>query len=55
MADFGVGEDGSAVEDRDGFVEPAPGVHGWTTARLVWPLFVVEVDEAVDLGLELVE
>jgi hypothetical protein len=34
------------------FVEGSPGVHGWAAACLAGSFFVVEVHEAVDLGLE---
>lgn len=52
MTDLGVGQDRLAVDDDGGLVERSPGLHGWASPCGVGALFVVDVDEAVDLGLE---
>ena len=52
-AHFGVGQERLPADLDGGLVELAPGPHGLAPTRGVGTLLVVDVDEAVDLGLEL--
>ena len=54
-ADPGVGQERLSVDLDGGLVEGTPGLHGRATSGGMRTLFVVDVDEAVDLGLELGE
>ena len=49
----GLGEHGLTTDLDRGFVEGTPRAHGRTVARLVWSLFVVVENEAVDARLQL--